>query len=85
MVEVYAEVPTGEDEEGLYTGFEDWMFCIDDLVVEWINGDEVGMQGVQGARGEKADMSRIAVQQQDGDCDASVAPKTRFMQVQVNL
>jgi hypothetical protein len=41
MVEIYAESPTGEDEDGLYTGFEDWMFCTDDIVVEWIESDEL--------------------------------------------
>jgi len=36
MVEIYAEAPI-VDEYGITTGYEDWMFCIDDLVVEWLD------------------------------------------------
>lgn len=38
MVEIYAEAPM-LDESGRTTGYQDWMFCIDDLVVEWIDLD----------------------------------------------
>jgi len=36
MVEIFAEAPI-VDEYGVTTGYEDWMFCIDDLVVEWLD------------------------------------------------
>lgn len=59
MVEVYAEAPTGEDEEGLYTGFEDWMFCIDDLVVEWLDVEVMGEEEVESLRSDGQQKSRF--------------------------
>jgi hypothetical protein len=36
MVEIYAQAPTW-DEGGRRIGYEDWMFCIDDLDIEWLD------------------------------------------------
>jgi len=83
MVEVFAEAPTGEDEDGLYTGFEDWVFCIDDLVVEWISDEEVDGVGRRIGEGGRVMMNQVEAPCQDevvvSDC------KTRFMQVQVDI
>jgi len=83
MVEVFAEAPTGEDEEGLYTGFEDWVFCIDDLVVEWISDEEVDGLGRRVGDGGRMTMNEVKVLYQN---EVVVSDrKTRFMQVQVDI
>lgn len=70
MVEVFAEAPTGEDEDGLYIGFEDWMFCIDDLVVDWLDVE-------QGQEELNATIARP-----DGPSHRQL--KSRFMHVEVD-
>lgn len=82
LVEVFAEAPTGEDEEGLYTGFEDCLFCVDDLLVEWMRDDEIDGMGRR-----EVVMPEVMVPHRGERVvsDPVGSLKTRFMQVQVNI